>query len=67
MSAECKKAVEKRSMTMARKHYEREGYHVEDTSANRPYDFECTKRGKVVRVEVKGTIGNGASVLVTAG
>lgn len=38
---------------------------VEDTSRNRPYDLVGRRGSSELRVEVKGTLGGGMSVLVT--
>ena len=41
---------------------------MDDVSANRPYDLSCTKpTGAELHVEVKGTTGDGSSVLLTHG
>ena len=66
LSAEERKAVEMRAMKLATEHYEARGYLVEDVSGNSPYDLVCTKDGSELRVEVKGTTGEGVSVLLTA-
>jgi hypothetical protein len=66
LSAEERKAVEMRAMELATEHYEGRGYRVEDVSGNSPYDLICMKDGGELRVEVKGTTGEGVSVLLTA-
>lgn len=60
-----RKAIEIRAMLLAREHYEMEGYRVIDTSANRPFDYECMLAGELRRVEVKGTTSGPGSVTVT--
>jgi len=61
-----RKAVELAAMNYAKRHYESEGWHVDDVSANHPYDFSCTNStGTELHVEVKGTTGDGSSVLLT--
>jgi len=62
-----RKAVELRAMNLATEHYKGLGYAVIDTSANNPYDLECTKVDEIVRVEVKGLAGNLGAVEVTIG
>jgi hypothetical protein len=52
-------------MEAATKHYE--GYEVEDTSARQPYDLRCPRADEEVRVEVKGSQGEGSEVFLTAG
>ena len=67
LSAEQKKAVEIRAMTVAKESYESEGWEMVDTSSNNPFDFRA-KRGKVERfIEVKGTTGAGENVVLTHG
>jgi hypothetical protein len=60
-------AIEDRAMQIARERLEGDGWTVVDVSANRPYDFECSRRTELVHVEVKGTTGDGSSVLLTPG
>lgn len=65
-------AVELHAMKEARRHLrDTLGYEdseITDTSADRPYDYECHHDGlPPLRVEVKGTTGAGSSVLVTRG
>lgn len=62
-----RKAVELRAMNVATEHYKNRGYSVADTSANNPFDLECTKGDEVVRVEVKGLTGALGMVEVTIG
>lgn len=60
-------AVEKRAMDVARKLYEDDDWKVVDKSGSNPFDFLAT-RGKEVRyIEVKGTTGEGASIILTHG
>ena len=61
-----KKAVELRAMKVAEEYYLSLGYQVEDTSYNRPYDFECNDGSDRVRVEVKGLTGKLGDVMVSA-
>ena len=61
-----KKAVELHAMEKAGEHYRSNGYVVEDTSSNNPYDLVCTKpNGESRRIEVKGTRGLDGEVTVT--
>lgn len=62
-----RKKVEQHAMGIAAAHYKSRGYSVEDTSAFKPYDLVCTSKTDLRRVEVKGTISDGATVEVTAG
>ena len=62
-----RKAIENRAMQVAKSVYEKNGYSVEDTSANSSYDLRCTKEGKrEILVEVKGTRGLPTQVTLTA-
>lgn len=60
-----RRAVELRAMEVARQRLEEEGWGVEDVSANHSYDLHCRDGDHELRVEVKGTTGAGASVLLT--
>jgi hypothetical protein len=60
-----KQAVEKRAMDLAREHFERLGWRVTDMSNGNCYDLACRKDGVELRVEVKGTTGDGSSVFLT--
>lgn len=55
LSAADRKRVELQAMHLTRDWLENEGYRVTDTSANYPYDFEASKDGLTLKVEVKGT------------
>ena len=55
LSAEERRAIERRAMTLAREHLEGLGYAVEDHSASSPYDLAASRDGETVKVEVKGT------------
>jgi catechol 2,3-dioxygenase-like lactoylglutathione lyase family enzyme len=55
-------------MDAARWHYERLGFRVVDVSGNNPYDLHCSRPdGAELRVEVKGTTGEGEEVELTIG
>lgn len=64
-------AIDRHAMRAARRHLQKRGWapsQIIDTSATKPYDFECRKAGApALRVEVKGTTTSGASVLLTRG
>ena len=60
-----RRAVELRAMEVARQRLEEDGWSVEDVSANDCYDLRCHSGEQELRVEVKGTTGAGASVLLT--
>ena len=61
-----RKALELAAMNQASKYYSSQGWQVDDVSANRPYDLSCTNStGTELHVEVKGTTGDGSSVLLT--
>ncbi len=64
MSPRIRKAIELHAVTIAKQHYESEGYSVE--IKGKPYDLFCAcgKRGTLY-VEVKGTRGSGLEVLLT--
>jgi len=62
-----RRAVELRAMFVTRSRLEADGYAVEDTSANKPYDFLATRENNAIKVEVKGTISvHLEAVLMTA-
>lgn len=58
-----RKAVELQAMKIADRWLEDNGYETKDTSANSPYDFEATKDGDVLLVEVKGTTSDQADAI----
>jgi len=60
-----RRAVERHAQTMAEEYFLREGYEVEDVSRTRSYDLHCKRDDDELRVEVKGTTGDGASVFLT--
>jgi hypothetical protein len=65
-STELRLAVEAYAMQKAIDRYSSEGWRVEDVSATRSYDLHCTRTDHdELRVEVKGTTGDGSSVLLT--
>ena len=67
-SSKTRKAIELAAMNKAKKHYRSLGWNVGDVSSNHPYDLRCIKPAEVeLHVEVKGTTGDGSSVLLTPG
>ena len=60
-------AVEKRAMDVTRQLYENSGWEVFDKSASNPYDFFATRGVEERFIEVKGTIGEGLSIILTHG
>lgn len=54
-------------MKIAARHFEREGWSVEDVSATCPHDLRCLRGGAVLYVEVKGTTTTGKEVILTRG
>lgn len=65
LSAPERRAVELRAMNVAMDYYGQHWAKVEDVSAKCSYDLECRSGNRFLRVEVKGTTGAGASVIVT--
>ena len=66
LTAAERKAVELRAMALARAHFETIFDKVEDVSASHSFDLRCWTNGTEHRVEVKGTTGDGSSILLTA-
>ena len=62
-----RKAVELRAMKIARALYKDTGWEVIDTSSSNPFDLLATKASKKRFIEVKGTTGEGLSVILTHG
>jgi len=65
LSAAERKAIETHAMAMARAYLEREGWQLEDTHSNRPYDFVARTDTQEIYVEVKGTTTPGSVVILT--
>jgi uncharacterized protein DUF3883 len=59
--------VEQHAMDLAEAYYRDLGFTVEVTATTKPYDLSCKRGTEEVRVEVKGTQGDGSSVEVTIG
>jgi len=60
-----RRAVEVRAMQLAEAHYRRAWNEVHDVSTRESYDLLCLRGGAELRVEVKGTTGDGSSVILT--
>lgn len=60
-------AVELRAMLVARAFYEEAGWLVIDKSSSQPFDLLATKGTDKRFIEVKGTTGEGLSVILTHG
>jgi hypothetical protein len=60
-----RRAVEMRAMQLAKAHLRKLNWHVHDVSSLKPYDFECTRGGEELIVEVKGTISLGQQIVIT--
>lgn len=67
MDSTHRQAIEMRAMKLATDHLIDEGWKVDDVSGQSPYDLACHREGETLRVEVKGTTGDGGSVLLTPG
>ena len=65
LEAPAKRVVELYAMDLARRHYEQEGYSVDDVSQRESFDLRCERGGRTLRVEVKGTTSGASKVLIT--
>jgi hypothetical protein len=65
-SKSARRAVELFAMERAKKHYSELGCDVVDVSDGEAYDLLCRKAGQSIRVEVKGTQGPAATILLLA-
>lgn len=67
LNAAQRRAVELQAVAVVKSKFEEEGWRIEDVSAQkRGYDLHAARGQEVRHVEVKGTTGGGASVLLTA-
>lgn len=66
LTAEERKSVELQAMSVARISLEGMGYDVEDVSASQSFDLKATRGEEELVVEVKGTTGRAADILLTA-
>lgn len=62
-----RRAVEMHAMRIASELYENLGWVIVDKSGSHPFDLHATKEGKERFIEVKGTTGEGRSVILTHG
>jgi len=62
-----RKAVELHAMGIARQLYESTGWEVVDTSGSHPFDLLATRGAERRYIEVKGTTGEGTSIVLTCG
>jgi hypothetical protein len=60
-----RRAIELHAMRAATRHFEAAGFEVEDVSGTRSYDLVCERGGKELHVEVKGTMTDGQTVILT--
>jgi hypothetical protein len=66
LTAAERRAVETQAMQLAKVWLESNGYSVKDVSARTCFDFEASKDGQTIKVEVKGTTNeSGDAVLMT--
>ena len=65
VSAEERRAVEVRAVEVAGAYLNERGYKVKDVGATESYDLHATRQREVLKVEVKGTVGDGAEVILT--
>lgn len=65
LSTEERKAIEVRAVDVAGGYLEDLGYKVKDVGATDSYDLHATRRREQLRVEVKGTVGDGSEVILT--
>jgi len=67
LSQEERKSVELHAMRIAEKSYKDAGWKVIDMSNSRPFDLLATKVNEKRFIEVKGTTGDGHSIVLTHG
>lgn len=65
LSAAARRAVELHAQGMVEEHFVGLNYEVEDVSTTQSYDLRCTRNGKELHIEVKGTTSQGKSVFLT--
>jgi hypothetical protein len=65
LSSKARKVVEDRAMSMAIGYFSKSWEMVKDVSANSSYDLLCIRDQEELRVEVKGTTGDGHSISFT--
>jgi hypothetical protein len=62
-----RKAIERRAMDWALRHFEGLGYLVEDVGESNPYDILAVGKDTELHIEVKGSAGTSTTVELTAG
>lgn len=65
LTARERKCVEERAMKVATTFLRKRGYQVEDVSARNPFDLRAKRGRRELKIEVKGTTGHGAEILLT--
>jgi len=65
VDAAARRLIELHAMEAAKRHFSKVWPNVVDTSASHPYDLRCSKRHRELRVEVKGTTGDGRTIMLT--
>jgi hypothetical protein len=60
-----RKCVELHAMKVAKRYLSQEHFVAKDVSKNCPFDFLAARGGKTIAVEIKGTVGQGASIVLT--
>jgi len=63
LSVEERKAIESRAMELSREWLETRGYALKDTSSTSPFDYEASKDGVSILIEVKGTTSDDAQTI----
>ena len=65
VTPERRREIEDFAVKRATEHFQSLGYAVKDVGRSRSYDLDCRKGTETLRVEVKGTQTDGASVILT--
>lgn len=60
-----RRLLERRAMALAARYFREQGFEVEDVSARRPYDLLCRRESEELHVEVKGTMTDGETIVLT--
>lgn len=66
-SAARRRAIEQHAVERVTTDLTDDSWDVDDVGMYRPFDLLCTRGGEELRVEVKGTTGEGTEVILTAG
>jgi hypothetical protein len=64
LTATERRAIERHAMRLAKEWLETNGYSVKDVSAKASFDFEASKHGQTIKVEVKGTTNDSGDALL---